>query len=403
MPKFKFKAKDINNKVIKGVFFAKDENDLRAIVDNLDYYLISYKKIAESSQLFTFLEKIKIGEIAVFCRQLSIMVSSGLELGTAIEILKETTKTPKLKEILETTHHDLLQGIPLSESFKKYPKTFPLFFINMIKIGEVSGKLPIVLNRLADYYEKDDKVKRKVKSAFAYPIFLIALAFLVLCIMALYVMPIFKDVFESLNAKLPKITQVVVNVTDFIRNNFLIIVLVILALVVLILILRKNKMIKFVMDKLKLEIPPFKDVNLTVATSRFSSGFSILLSSSMPVIDSIETMRHLLGNTYIETQMEVSVSELNRGQGIAKSLETINVFPPMLCEMITVGEQTGNLEEVLNRVTEYYENQVEYSMKKLTAAIEPVLILIIGLIVVVCLLAVFIPMLEITSSIDTGV
>ena len=403
MPKFKFKAKDINNKVIKGVFFAKDENDLRAIVDNLDYYLISYKKIAESSQLFTFLEKIKIGEIAVFCRQLSIMVSSGLELGTALEILKETTKTPKLKEILETTHHDLLQGIPLSESFKKYPKTFPLFFINMIKIGEVSGKLPIVLNRLADYYEKDDKVKRKVKSAFAYPIFLIALAFLVLCIMALYVMPIFKDVFESLNAKLPKITQVVVNVTDFIRNNFLIIVLVILALVVLILVLRKNKMIKFVMDKLKLEIPPFKDVNLTVATSRFASGFSILLSSSMPVIDSIETMRHLLGNTYIETQMEVSVSELNRGQGIAKSLETINVFPPMLCEMITVGEETGNLEEVLNRVTEYYENQVEYSMKKLTAAIEPVLILIIGLIVVVCLLAVFIPMLEITSSIDTGV
>ena len=403
MPKFKFKAKDINNKVIKGVFFAKDENDLRAIVDNLDYYLISYKKIAESSQLFTFLEKIKIGEIAVFCRQLSIMVSSGLELGTAIEILKETTKTPKLKEILETTHHDLLQGIPLSESFKKYPKTFPLFFINMIKIGEVSGKLPIVLNRLADYYEKDDKVKRKVKSAFAYPIFLIALAFLVLCIMALYVMPIFKDVFESLNAKLPKITQVVVNVTDFIRNNFLIIVLVILALVVLILVLRKNKMIKFVMDKLKLEIPPFKDVNLTVATSRFASGFSILLSSSMPVIDSIETMRHLLDNTYIENQMEVTVSELNRGQGIAKSLETINVFPPMLCEMITVGEETGNLEEVLNRVTEYYENQVEYSMKKLTAAIEPVLILIIGLIVVVCLLAVFIPMLEITSSIDTGV
>ena len=403
MPKFKFKAKDINNKVIKGVFFAKDENDLRAIVDNLDYYLISYKKIAESSQLFTFLEKIKIGEIAVFCRQLSIMVSSGLELGTAIEILKETTKTPKLKEILETTHHDLLQGISLSESFKKYPKTFPLFFINMIKIGEVSGKLPIVLNRLADYYEKDDKVKRKVKSAFAYPIFLIALAFIVLCIMALYVMPIFKDVFESLNAKLPKITQVVVNVTDFIRNNFLIIVLGILALIILILVLRRNKTIKFAMDKLKLEIPPFKDVNLTVATSRFASGFSILLSSSMPVIDSIETMRHLLGNTYIENQMEVSVSELNRGQGIAKSLETINVFPPMLCEMITVGEETGNLEEVLNRVTEYYENQVEYSMKKLTAAIEPVLILIIGLIVVVCLLAVFIPMLEITSSIDTGV
>lgn len=403
MPKFKFKAKDINNKVIKGVFFAKDENDLRAIVDNLDYYLISYKKVAESSQIFTFLEKIKISEIAIFCRQLSIMVSSGLEISTAIEILKDTTKTPKLKEILETAHHELLQGIPLSESFKKYPKTFPVFFINMIKIGEVSGKLPIVLNRLADYYEKDDKIKRKVKSSFAYPIFLLGLAFVVLCIMALYVMPIFKDVFESLNAKLPQITQTVINVTDFIRENFLTIIITILCLVIAFFILRRNKSIKRGFDKLKISVPPLKDVNLTLATSRFASGFSILLSSSMPVIDSMETMRHLLGNTYIEEQMEVTVSEVNRGQGIAKSLETINIFPPMLCEMITVGEQTGNLEEVLNRVTEYYENQVEYSMKKLTASIEPVMIMVIGLIVVVCLLAVFIPMLEITSSIDTGV
>lgn len=403
MPKFKFKAKDINNKVIKGVFFAKDENDLRAIVDNLDYYLISYKKVAESSQMFTFLEKIKISEIAIFCRQLSIMVSSGLEISTAIEILKDTTKTPKLKEILETAHHELLQGIPLSESFKKYPKTFPVFFINMIKIGEVSGKLPVVLNRLADYYEKDDKIKRKVKSAFAYPIFLLGLAFVVLCIMALYVMPIFKDVFESLNANLPQITQIVINITDFIREKFLIILITIICLILAFFVLRRNKVIKRGFDKFKISVPPLKDVNLTLATSRFASGFSILLSSSMPVIDSMETMRHLLGNTYIEEQMEVTVSEVNRGQGIAKSLETINIFPPMLCEMITVGEQTGNLEEVLNRVTEYYENQVEYSMKKLTSSIEPVMIMIIGLIVVVCLLAVFIPMLEITSSIDTGV
>ena len=272
----------------------------------------------------------------------------------------------------------------------------------MIKIGEISGKLPLVLNRLADYYEKDDKVKRKVKSAFAYPIFLIGLAFVVLCIMALYVMPIFKDVFDSLNAKLPQITQVVINVTDFIRNKFLTIVVTIILLIIAFLILMRNKKVKMGFDNLKIMVPPFKDVNLTLVTSRFASGFSILLSSSMPVIDSIETMRHLLGNTYVEKQMEVTVSELKRGQGIAKSLETIDVFPPMLCEMITVGEQTGNLEEVLNRVTEYYENQVEYSMKKLTASIEPVMIMIIGLIVVVCLLAVFIPMLEITSSIDQG-
>lgn len=403
MHKFKFKAKDIDNKIIKGVFFAQDENDLRDIIDNLGYFLISSRKIAESSQIFGFLEKIKIDEIALFCRQLSVMINSGLEITGAIEILKESTKSAKLKEILETTHHNLLQGISLSDSLKKYPKTFPPFFINMIKIGEISGKMGIVLTRLADYYEKDDKTKRKVKSAFAYPIFLIAMSIVVVLIMALYVMPIFKDVFDSLDAELPLITRIVISATDFIKDNFLYILLGVIILVVLIFVLLRTKTVKVLFDKYKLLIKPFKDVFSTLITSRFSNGFSILISSSVPIVEAMETMRHLLDNKYVEKQMEVAVKEVERGKSIAKSIETINVFPPMLCEMITVGEETGQLEEVLNRVTDYYETQVDYAIKKMTGVIEPIMIILIGGIVVTCLLAVFLPMLQITGSIDTGV
>lgn len=403
MPKFKFKAKDIDNKIIKGVFFAKDEDDLRDIIDNLGYYFISSRKIAESSQLFSFLEKISIDELSLFCRQLSVMLNSGLEITGAIEILKESTKSTKLKEILEATHHNLLQGVSLSESFKKYPKTFPPFFINMIKIGEISGRMGVVLTRLADYYEKDDKVKRKVKSAFAYPLFLIAMSIVVVLIMALYVMPIFQGVFESLNAELPPITKIVLLLTDFIKKNFLFLIIGALVLGIAIFVLMKTKKVRMFVDKYKLIIKPFKDVFQTLTTSRFSNGFSILISSSVPIVESMEIMRHLLDNTYIEKQMEIAVKEVERGQGIAKSIETINVFPSMLPEMITVGEETGHLEEVLNRVTDYYEAQVDYAIKKMTGVIEPVMIIIIGGIVVTCLLAIFLPMLQITGSIDPGV
>ena len=219
MPKFKFKAKDLNNKIIHGVFFAKDEEDLRAIISNLDYYLISSKKIQESSQLFTFLEKIRVDELSLFCRQLAIMLDAGMELNKCIEILKNNTKINKLKTILEVVHYDLMQGMMLSQSLAKYPKTFPVFFRNMIHIGELSGKMSLVLNKLADYYEKDNKTKRKVKSALAYPIFLLTLCMVILAVLSLYVMPIFKDVFTSLEAQLPPITTVVLKITDFIPVN----------------------------------------------------------------------------------------------------------------------------------------------------------------------------------------
>lgn len=401
MPKFKFKAKDLNGKVIRGLFFAKDEEDLRAIVDNLDYFLISSKKVAESSQIFTFLEKLRVEDISLFCRQLAIMVSSGLELKTAIDVLKNGTKNAKLKEILEVAHHDLLQGKSLSSSFAKYPKTFPIFFRNMIRIGEISGKFPLVLNKLADYYDKDNKIKRKAKSALAYPIMLVCMAIVVLVIMAVFVMPTFKDVFDDMGAKLPQITVMVIGFTDFIRNNIIFLLAGIVGIVALWLVLKRLPSVRLYIDKMKLKIPVLKDVNIALITSRFTSGFQTLLSSSIPIVEAIETMGQLLGNTYVEEQMKVCASEIKRGESIAKSLETIGIFPSMLCEMIKVGEETGRIEEVLAHVTEYFENEVDQAFKKMTGAIEPIMILIIGGIVVVCLLAVFLPMLEITSAIDS--
>ncbi len=403
MPKFKFKAKDLNNKIIHGVFFAKDEEDLRAIISNLDYYLISSKKIQESSQLFTFLEKIRVDELSLFCRQLAIMLDAGMELNKCIEILKNNTKINKLKTILEVVHYDLMQGMMLSQSLEKYPKTFPVFFRNMIHIGELSGKMSLVLNKLADYYEKDNKTKRKVKSALAYPIFLLTLCMVILAVLSLYVMPIFKDVFTSLEAQLPPITTVVLKITDFIKNNILYILSIILLSIMAFLLLLRNQKFKKLYDQFNVHHSIQSKVVLASITSRFTNGFSTLLNSSISIVDALTIMSKLLGNRYVEEKMQVTISEIKRGQPIAKSLETINIFPNILIEMISVGEQSGQLEEVLNRVCTYYDDQVDYAIKKMTALIEPLMIILIGMIVIVVLLSIFLPMLDITSSIDTGV
>lgn len=400
MPKYKFKAMDINNKKIKGIFIAQDDDDLKTILTNQNYYLISYKKIAESSQLFAFLEKIKTRDFTLFCRQFAIMLKAGLNIDKSVFILKNSCKNQKLKSILEVVYNDLMKGKMLSESFAKYPKTFPVFFRNMVEIGETSGKLDLIFERLADYYEKEAKTKRKIKSALSYPIFLLIIAFAALAVIAVFVMPNFSSMFDQFGADLPGISKAVINVSTFIQENILNIILYVFLIIVIFILLGKLKSVRRLYDKIKLNMPFFKNLTIASITSRFANGFSVLLNSGIPLLSCVNTISKLLGNKIVEEKLQVVKNEISSGRTVAKSLETINLFPDMLIEMISVGESTGNLEEVLNKITDYFEEQLDIEIKSMTAAIEPVMIIFIGLIVVVVLLAIFLPMLELMSAIE---
>ena len=400
MPKYKFKAMDINNKKIKGIFIAQDDDDLKTILTNQNYYLISYKKIAESSQLFAFLEKIKTRNFTLFCRQFAIMLKAGLNIDKSVFILKNSCKNQKLKSILEVVYNDLMKGKMLSESFAKYPKTFPVFFRNMVEIGETSGKLDLIFERLADYYEKEAKTKRKIKSALSYPIFLLIIAFAALAVIAVFVMPNFSSMFDQFGADLPGISKAVINVSTFIQDNILNIILYVFLIIVIFILLGKLKSVRRLYDKIKLNMPFFKNLTIASITSRFANGFSVLLNSGIPLLSCVNTISKLLGNKIVEEKLQVVKNEISSGRTVAKSLETINLFPDMLIEMISVGESTGNLEEVLNKITDYFEEQLDIEIKSMTAAIEPVMIIFIGLIVVVVLLAIFLPMLELMSAIE---
>lgn len=400
MPKYKFKAMDINNKKIKGIFIAQDDDDLKTILTNQNYYLISYKKIAESSQLFAFLEKIKTRDFTLFCRQFAIMLKAGLNIDKSVFILKNSCKNQKLKSILEVVYNDLMKGKMLSESFAKYPKTFPVFFRNMVEIGETSGKLDLIFERLADYYEKEAKTKRKIKSALSYPIFLLIIAFAALAVIAVFVMPNFSSMFDQFGADLPGISKAVINVSTFIQDNILNIILYVFLIIVIFILLGKLKSVRRLYDKIKLNMPFFKNLTIASITSRFANGFSVLLNSGISLLSCVNTISKLLGNKIVEEKLQVVKNEISSGRTVAKSLETINLFPDMLIEMISVGESTGNLEEVLNKITDYFEEQLDIEIKSMTAAIEPVMIIFIGLIVVVVLLAIFLPMLELMSAIE---
>lgn len=399
MPKYKFKAIDINNKKIHGVFIAQDDDDLKEIIKNQNYYLISYKKIPESIKL-SFLEKIKLRDFTLFCRQFSIMIKAGLNLDKSVYILKNSCKNAKLKKILEDVYTDLMKGKMLSEAFAKYPKTFPQFFRNMVEIGEKSGRLDIIFLRLADYYEKESKTKSKVKQALAYPIFLLILSFAVFAVIALFVMPNFKSMFDQFGSELPPISIAVMDISTFLQENIGDLVITILIIVVVFSLLGKHKEVRKLYDKIKLNMPIFKNITIANITSLFANGFSVLLNSGVSLLSSIDTISRLLGNKIVEEKLQVVKNEISAGKSVAKSLETINIFPSMLIEMIAVGEATGNLEEVLDRIRDYFDEELDIEIKNMTSAIEPVMILFIGLIVVIVLLAIFLPMLELMSSIE---
>lgn len=400
MTRYKYKARNTDGHVIRGVLHVEDENDLREVLSARGYYLISSSKVRDTSEFFSDFQEIKMIDITNFCRQFGIMLKAGISISKSLETLSTTTQNRKMKKILSEVYSDVINGGKISDSFNKYPKIFPLFFVNMTRIGELSGSLDLVMLRLAEYYDKDTQTKRKAKSALAYPIFLLCLVFAVLIVLAVFVMPMFDDLFKSFNAELPSITKAVIVVSDFIKNNILYIILVVACLFLFIRIYSRTPKGRLQIDTVKLKLPIIGTVTKSVVTSRFASGFATLLQSGLQLVDAVDIMGKLLGNKSVEQKFEVCKTELRRGKKVSKAIATANIFPNMLIEMVAVGENSGQLESVLKVTSDYYDNQVDYDIKRATAAIEPIMIIFIALIVVVVLLAVFLPMLGLMDAIE---
>ena len=402
MQKYKYTAVNLQKEKFSGIFIANDEHDLAVQLAKQNLFLISFKiyKGLTPSSFFTLgTGKVTLNELNTFCRQYAIMINSGMALLSCMECLKAQPFSSFFKQILDVVYEDLKSGIMLSEAFNKHKNVFPEFFRSMIYVGEVSGKLDMVFNSLADYYESDTAIKRKTKSAMAYPLMLGGMTLGILIAMMVFIVPTFRESLSSLDIKVEGITKVVYDTSDFFLANWKTMLLTIIFLVAAFFIFGRTKKGKFTYDYLKIKLPFIGKVQTDMITARFARGFGLLLSSGMDIPEAMEAIQVVLGNRYVVKIFNKVTEDVLQGMSLALALEKHKLFPDMMIQMISVGEKTASLDEVLQRSCTFFDTQVETTIASVTSKIQPIMLLLMGGIVGTLFIAIYSPMLSIMTTI----
>jgi type IV pilus assembly protein PilC len=353
-------------------------------------------KVSMKMELKLLPKKVKLKDLAIFSRQFATMISSGLSLLRTLNILSEQTENPTLQKAIETVRDDVERGSSLSAAMTKHPKIFSHLFTSMVRAGEEGGQLETVLVRLAEGLEADYKLRQKIKSAMTYPIVVAGIAVILLSAMLLFIVPNFAGMFEGLGGELPLPTKILVSLSA--QAKIIIPVLVILFIAGTIVykrLRRSNASFRYRADKLKLKIPVFGDLFTKVGVSRFSRTLALLLRAGVPVLQALDIVADTTGNEVL-SRAALDVKEAVRsGESMSGPLANHAVFPPMVVQMIAVGEDTGALDSMLDKVADFYDQEVESTTESLTALLEPIMIAVLGAIVGGMVIALYMPMFKI--------
>ncbi|MBR4032603.1 MAG: type II secretion system F family protein [Clostridia bacterium] len=401
MPTYKYVAVNLQKKKYKGIFIAEDEQDLAVQLTKQNLYLVSasvYKGGTPSAFFTLGTGKVKLSELTTFCRQFAIMLSTGITLLECIDILKTQPYSAYFKSVLQVISEDVKGGAMLSEALDKHNKIFPDFFCSMVHVGEASGKLDTVFLSLADYYEKDSAIKRKVKSALSYPSMLALMTVAIAILMLAFVVPTFRESLASLDVEITGLTKAVYDISDFFLVYGGLVIAAIIILGGVIFLLSRTAKGKRVIDVIKIKAPLIGRIQVNLITARFARAFSILLSSGMDLASALDAVTIILGNSYVKERFEEAATDVHNGVTLTDAFQKQKLFPPMLLQMLAVGEQTASLEEVLSRSCAFFDDQVDTSLTSLTSKIQPTMLVIMGLIVGVLFFAVYSPMLAIMST-----
>jgi type IV pilus assembly protein PilC len=404
MPVFIWKGTASNGEIQKGEIETQDEQAVRRL---LRQQRISPSKIkAKPKDLFEdigFLQKkVSPKEIVVFVRQLSTMIDAGLPLVQGLEVLASQQENKTFKKILQDTKSDVESGSTFADALKKHPKQFDRLFCNMIAAGEMGGILDDVLKRLADYMEKALRLKRKVKGALTYPIIVLSISALVLGVILIFVIPVFEQMFADLGGALPVPTQIVVNLSNFIKSYFL---LIIGTLVVMVFLFKKyynTEKGRRVVDRLILKSPVFGPLLKKVAVSKLTRTLGTLINSGVPILETLNVAAGTAGNKVVEEAIYNVRSSISEGRTIAQPLGESGIFPAMVVQMISVGETTGALDQMLNKIADFYDEEVETAVDALTSMIEPFMIVFLGGTVGSIIIAMYLPIFSMAGAISGG-
>jgi len=346
--------------------------------------------------------RIKTKVLTQFTRQLATLVNAGLPLMRGIEVLKRQMKDPQMKEALDGISDNIAAGGTFSEALTQYPKIFDNLYINMVKAGEAGGVLEVVLGRLAEFAEKAEKIKNKVKGAMIYPCVVLFAAVGITWFLLVMVIPKFKQVFNDMlgGAALPAITEMVINASEFMQHNGLVIGAAVAALIVIFKIIGKTEKGAYLFDIIKLKMPVTGTLAQRSAVSKFTRTLGTLLSSGVPILQSLTITRDTTGNRVLTSAIQNIHDSVKEGESMTQPLSQCKVFPPMVVSMVEVGEETGALADMLTRIANTYDDEVDNAVAGMTAAIEPALIIVLAVVVGTIVIAMFLPMIKIISSVS---
>ena len=403
MATYEYIAVDRMGKQKKGTMEAQNEDRVKEFVKNEGLIPISVKEQNFLNKDISFgNKKVKARDLSVFCRQFNSILAAGVTILNALQMLSEQTENKTLREVTKEVQIDVEKGESLTSAMSKHRDTFPPLLIHMVEAGEASGSLEIAFERMAIQFEKQAKVQGQVKKALTYPIVVICVAIIVVIVMLVVVFPQFQEMFDSLGSDLPGITKMVIAMSNFVQHFWWLLILLVGLAVLGIQTFRKTPNGQVFFSRLALRMPIVNQLTVKSASATFARTMSTLLAAGIPLVNGVEIITKIIGNVIIKDALNDTVDEIKRGVPLSIPLRESGVFPPMVHQMTKIGEETGNVEGMLEKVADYYEEEVEVTTASMTALLEPMIIILLGVIIMFILLAIYIPILSMYSAIDQG-
>lgn len=347
-----------------------------------------------------FKKRVSTKSLVIFTRQLSVLIAAGLPLVKALRTLYDQLEPGTFKDIIKNVAGEVEGGTNFSEALSRFPRLFPEFYVNMIKAGELGGMLEGILKRLSEFLDKSQKLRDKIKSALLYPAFVLLVAVLILIMLMVFVIPTFTNMFSELGAALPLPTKILIATSEIIRTAWYLIPLIPVAIILLYKLLIKSPSRRLVIDKFKLRIPVAGNLIHQVAVARFSRTLGTLLSSGVPILSALETVKDTIGNEFIGRAVLEVRDSIKEGESVSGPMDTSSAFPPLVVKMINIGEETGQLDKMLVQIADNFEEDVDVAITGLTSLLEPMLIVFMGLVVGFIVVSMFMPLFSLAKLIE---
>lgn len=402
MPYFNYTIRDANGQTRSGKVEAPNAEELkkRLQAEGLQVLEVTEDRKAPRVPAGGY-GRVKLTDLAIFSRQFSTMLDAGVSLIRCLDVLQAQTNNARLRKILMDLSARVESGESLSRSMARHPKAFSQLIIGLIRAGEVGGVLEESLQRIAGFLEKDVELRRKIRSALTYPVIVLLAAVGIVIFLVSWLVPQFADLFKELGIKeMPAPTQFLIDLSALFTQRWYVVVIAVIAILVAYKLFVSTRVGRRVADRVKLRIPVFGPLHHKIVMARFSRTMGTLLASGVPILQAMETVAGVVGNSVVSDAVIESRARIREGEKIADPLQRSKMFPPMVVHMVSVGEESGSLDHMLNKIADFYENEVEMTIASLTAAIEPVMIVLLGFIVGFIVISMFLPMIEVISNLS---